>query len=40
MIAFVIQNRRVRFDINLPAAETAGLKLSSRLLTVARSVVK
>lgn len=40
MIAFVIDNRRVRFDINQGAAEKAGLKLSSKLLTVARSVEK
>ena len=38
MIAFIIDNRRVRFDINQTAAEKAGLKLSSRLLSVARSV--
>ncbi len=40
MIAFVLDNRRVRFDINQTAAEAAGLKLSSRLLMVARSVGK
>ncbi len=40
MIAFVIENRRVRFDINQAAAEKAGLKLSSKLLSVARSVEK
>ena len=40
MIAFVIENRRVRFDINQSAAEGAGLKLSSQLLSVARSVRK
>lgn len=40
MIAFVIDNRRVRFDINQALAEKNGLKLSSRLLTVARSVQK
>lgn len=39
MIGFVIEDRRVRFDINRQAAETAGLKLSSRLLGVARSVI-
>jgi hypothetical protein len=38
MISFIIENRRTRFDINLAAAENAGLKLSSRLLSVARSV--
>lgn len=40
MIAFVIENRRVRFVINQAAAEHAGLKLSSRLLSVAKSVEK
>lgn len=40
MVAFVIDNRRVRFDINQELAEKNGLKLSSRLLTVARSVRK
>jgi hypothetical protein len=38
MIAFVIENRRVRFEINRTAAENAGLKLSSKLLTVAKLV--
>jgi hypothetical protein len=40
MITFVIENRRVRFDINQTVAENAGLKLSSKLLGVARSVEK
>ncbi len=38
MIAFVIENRRVRFDINQGAAEMAELKLSAKLLAVARAV--
>ena len=38
MIAFVVENRRVRFGINKTAAVSAGLKLSSKLLNVARSV--
>jgi hypothetical protein len=38
MIAFLIENRRVRFSINRGAAENAGLKLSSKLLLVAKSV--
>src|SRR5580658_4627257 len=37
MISFIIENRRVRFDINQTAAENAALKLSSKLLSVARS---
>jgi len=40
VISFVIENRHVRFDINQSAAENEGLKLSSRLLRVARSVEK
>jgi len=39
-IGFILDNRRVRFDINQAAAEDAGLKLSSKLLNVARSVHK
>jgi hypothetical protein len=35
MINFVIENRRVRFEISPSAAERARLKLSSRLLSVA-----
>lgn len=38
MISFVIENRRVRFDVNQTAAQKAGLKISSKLLAVARSV--
>jgi hypothetical protein len=40
IIAFVMENRRVRFDINSSAAEGAGLTLSSKLMTVARSILK
>jgi len=40
MIAFVLENRRVRFGINEAAAASAGLKLSSKLLSVAKSVEK
>jgi hypothetical protein len=38
VIAFVVDDRHVRFDISLKAATNAGLKLSSKLLSVARSV--
>jgi hypothetical protein len=38
MIGFVIENRRVRFAINRTMAENAGLILSSKLLSVAKSV--
>ena len=40
VIEFVLDQRRVRFDINVPAAVRAGLKLSSRLLSVARVIEK
>jgi len=38
ILAFVIENRRVRFDIHQSAAANAMLTISSRLMTVARSV--
>jgi hypothetical protein len=37
-INFVVQEGRVRFEVALPAAERAGIKLSSRLLAVAQNV--
>jgi YfiR/HmsC-like len=40
MVALVLDNRRVRFDINRTAATGAGLGLSARLLNVAREVEK
>jgi hypothetical protein len=40
MIAFVLENRRVRFEINQGAASNAELSLSSRLLNVAKAVEK
>jgi hypothetical protein len=40
MIAFVLEKSRVRFGINVTVAETAGLKLSSKLLNIAISVQK
>lgn len=40
MIAFVVEDRRVRFDVNRRAAEGASLKISARLLAVARLVEK
>ena len=40
MVAFIIENRRVRFDINPSAAAGAGLKISSKLLSLARHVGK
>jgi hypothetical protein len=38
MINFVLNEKRVRFEVSLPAAESAQLKLSSRLLAVAYRV--
>jgi uncharacterized protein DUF4154 len=40
IIAFVIEDRRVRFDIDQRAAARAMLGISSRLMNVARSVEK
>jgi len=40
MIAFVVDNRRVTFNINWRVSEAAGLKLSSRLLGVAKTVIR
>lgn len=37
-IEFVRENNRLRFDVNVPGAERAGIKVSSRLLRVARRV--
>ncbi|MCU1286407.1 MAG: hypothetical protein JWO13_2757 [Acidobacteriales bacterium] len=38
MIQFVLNENRIRFEVNLTPAETAGLTLSSELLKVAASV--
>jgi hypothetical protein len=38
MIQFVLDNGRVRFEVNLTSAEQAGLTLSSQLLKVASAV--
>jgi uncharacterized protein DUF4154 len=38
-IEFVLENNRVRFDVNTLAAERSGLKVSSKLLRVARTVI-
>lgn len=37
MIRFVVEKNKVRFDINARAAESAGLILSSKLLSLARN---
>jgi len=38
IVNFVVVNNKVRFDVSLPAAERSGLKVSARLLGVARHV--
>jgi YfiR/HmsC-like len=38
MIGFIVEDRHVRFEINQTEAENAGIKVSSRLLNVAKSV--
>jgi len=38
MINFVLEDDRVKFDVNRKAAEEAGLKISSKLLSVAKAV--
>jgi hypothetical protein len=40
IIGFILENRRVRFDVNQGAAAKAKLRISSKLLSVARSVEK
>lgn len=40
MINFVIVNDKVRFDISLLPAESSNLKISARLLAVARKVIQ
>jgi hypothetical protein len=37
-IAFILENNRIRFDVNIPAVDRAGLTVSSKLLRVARNV--
>ena len=38
MIRFTLDQGKVRFEINLKAADPAGLKFSSRLLLLAKNV--
>ena len=40
MINLLVEDRRVRFDVNLEKAESSSLRISSRLLGVARSVLR
>lgn len=39
VIRFLIVNKNVRFDVHTKAAAKAGLKISSKLLSVARTVI-
>jgi uncharacterized protein DUF4154 len=39
MIGFFLEDNKVRFDINLSAAERSKLKISARLLTLAKTVI-
>jgi YfiR/HmsC-like len=39
MIGFLLEDNKVRFDINLVAARSAGLAIGSRLLILAQNVV-
>jgi hypothetical protein len=38
MIGFLVEQDRLRFEIRIDNAEEAGLKLSSRVLTLAKTV--
>jgi hypothetical protein len=40
MIEFLLQDNRVRFDVNLPRAQQSKLRVSSNLLRVARKVLE
>jgi len=40
MINLIVADESVKFEINLPAVERAGLKISSKLLSVARAVIE
>ena len=39
MVCFLLKENKIRFAVNLDAAEAAGLKIGSRLLVLAQSVV-
>jgi hypothetical protein len=40
IVNFIIEDNKVRFDINLTASEKAGLKIRSQLLRLAKKVIK
>lgn len=39
MIGFLLEENKIRFEVNLDAAQNAQLKISSRLLNLAKSVI-
>jgi hypothetical protein len=39
IIGFCLEDKKIRFDINLEASQRVGLKISSRLLLLAKSVI-
>jgi hypothetical protein len=40
MILLSVENERIRFEINLATAERAGLKMSAKLLLLAKTVIR
>jgi len=40
VINFIIENKKVRFEINIPAAKRAGLEIRAQLLRLAKRVIK
>jgi hypothetical protein len=40
MVGFVVENRRLRFDINIESARGAGLEISSQVIRLARNVLR
>lgn len=39
MIGFSVEDSKVKFEVNLEAAQKAGLKINARLLTLAKTVI-
>lgn len=39
MIGFSLEESKVRFEVNLEAAQKAGLKINARLLALAKTVI-
>jgi hypothetical protein len=39
MIEFLLEGNKIRFEINLAAVNAAKLKMSARLLTLAKTVI-